>query len=224
MYHQPCIPSTSAQVPWYPIKHTGHLLSLEGKEKQVVASFVQLTEANWTHLACTSLIWNTFSNIGGQELDKYWKAGYLAEDVKIWPSIDQHHLPRDGQDMIVKRLEGHGYGPPGIIVVEMGIRGSRFSCIRPQNLLLPGFSGGEIWAMYCPIVPLWPTYMGLARSVVARRRKTEMWGKLIERKLEFDFSAEPTILMGRTNRKLIDWRRAIYSWNTTSNVVGQTYC
>ena len=54
------------------------------------------------------------------------------------------HFSQDGQDMIVKRLEGHGYGPPGIIVVEMGIRGSRFSCIRPQTMLLPGFSGGEI--------------------------------------------------------------------------------
>ena len=149
-----------------------------GKEKQVVSSIVQLTEANWTHLSNVSssvqyLLWKYWRNVGGGSIESQNSEG---KDVRIWPSIDQHHLPQDGQDTTVKGLWGHGYGAAGLIVMELGDQGLEillYPAPDPCSLLAAGgFSGGEIWTTYCPIVPLWPTYMGLA-SVGGSRAKEE---------------------------------------------------
>ena len=128
-----------------------------------------------------------------------------GEDARVWPSIGEDRLLEDGQDTIVKGLRRHGNESPlslplSIIVVELGLRG--FCLLYPE----PGFSGwGDMNSSYCPIVPLWPTYMGLVR--VGRRggglvwsRKTEIWEKLIvtaavtKVSLHFDSSDEATNL------------------------------
>ena len=100
---------------------------LEGKEKQVVASFLP---TNGGQLDSPGRLHNVSSSIqsnAGFKKHNYWKWGKSVEpkksagkDVRISSSIGQHHLPQDGQDMIVKGLWGHGYGGAGIIVVELG--------------------------------------------------------------------------------------------------------
>ena len=142
---------------------------VEGKEKQVVASFVQLTEANWTHLDNVSssiqcllqkaqiLEVRTRRNIGGRNIEpKIYGQG--CQDLTFnWPASTP---PRWPGYIIVKGLWGHGYGAAGIIVVELGDQGLEILLYPAPDPCSASWRGSQEEryelnsATYCPIVPL----------------------------------------------------------------------
>ena len=153
---------------------------LEGKEKQVVASFVQLTEANWTHLGNVSssiqCLLQKAQILGGEaaeifeagaaeilEFKEYWAknmrsrmSGFDLQLASIAsPKMARIWLLRDygDTDMERQRYNCCGIGGSGardsVVSCSASWRGSQEERYELNS------------ATYCPIVPLWPTYMGL---------------------------------------------------------------